>query len=151
MFILKQVKVNKYKSYTTPQEVQLESDVTTLVGKNESGKTAFLESLAKFNYFTDDEDFKFDEVQDYPRSELKQYQRTGKDQEVIVCTFQLDKETIDEINADLGEGVLTIDSFTIASKYTSARDSSQRDYNEKIYLATLHKKLDLRSDKTLVG
>jgi recombinational DNA repair ATPase RecF len=52
MFILKQVKVDKYKSYTTPQEVQLESDVTTLVGKNESGKTAFLESLAKFNYFT---------------------------------------------------------------------------------------------------
>ena len=52
MFILKEVVVNKYKSYTTKQEVQLESDVTTLVGKNESGKTAFLEVLAKLNYFT---------------------------------------------------------------------------------------------------
>lgn len=53
MFILKKAVVNKYKSYTTKQEVQLESDVTTLVGKNESGKTAFLEVLAKLNYFTD--------------------------------------------------------------------------------------------------
>lgn len=146
MFILKQVKVDKYKSYTTPQEVQLERDVTTLVGKNESGKTAFLESLAKFNYFTDDEDFKFDEVQDYPRSELKKYQRTGNDQEVIVCTFLLDKETIDEINADLGEGVLTIDSFTIASKYKSGRVWYQLNSNEKKYLETLQNKLGLSEE-----
>lgn len=62
MFILKQVKINKYKSYTTEQEVQLDDSVTTLVGKNESGKTAFLEALAKLNYFTSDEDFKFDAV-----------------------------------------------------------------------------------------
>lgn len=146
MFILKQVRIDKYKSYTTPQEVQLESDVTTLVGKNESGKTAFLESLAKFNYFTDDEDFKFDEVQDYPRSELKKYQRTGKDQEVIVCTFLLDKETIDEINTDLGEGVLTVDSFTVASKYKTGRVWYHLNSNEKKYLETLQKKLNLSQE-----
>lgn len=146
MFILKQVKVDKYKSYTAPQVVQLESDVTTLVGKNESGKTAFLESLAKFNYFTDDEDFKFDEVQDYPRSELKKYQRTGNDQEVIVCTFLLDKETIDEINEDLGEGVLTIDNFTIASKYKSGRVWYLLNSNEKKYLENLQNKLGLSEE-----
>lgn len=141
MFILKQVKVDKYKSYTTPQEVQLESDITTLVGKNESGKTAFLEALAKFNYFTDDEGFKFDEVQDYPRSELKKYQRTGSDQEVIVCTFLLDEETIDAINFDLGESILTIDSFTIASKYKAGLTWYPFGSNEKKYLETLQGKL----------
>ncbi len=46
MFILKQAKIYKYKSYIIEQKVQLEDDVTTLVGKNESGKTAFLEALA---------------------------------------------------------------------------------------------------------
>ena len=38
MFILKKAVVNKYKNYTTEQEVQLEDDITTLVGKNESVK-----------------------------------------------------------------------------------------------------------------
>ena len=75
MFILKNAVVNKYKSYTKEQEVLFEKDVTTLVGKNESGKTAFLEVLAKLNYFTDDENFKFNEVQDYPRNELKKYKK----------------------------------------------------------------------------
>ncbi len=141
MFILKKAVVNKYKSYTTEQEVQLESDVTTLVGKNESGKTAFLESLAKFNYFTDDEDFKFDEVQDYPRSELKKHQRSGDDQKVIICTFQLDKDTIDEINDDLGEGVLTVDSFTVATKYETGRAWYHFNSNEKKYLENLQGQL----------
>ena len=71
MFILTEAKINKYKSYTNEQVVKLEDEVTTLVGKNESGKTAFLEALAKFNYFIDDDEFKFDEVRDYPRNELK--------------------------------------------------------------------------------
>ena len=147
MFILKKAVVNKYKSYTTEQEVQLESDVTTLVGKNESGKTAFLEVLAKLNYFTDDEDFKFDEVQDYPRSELKKYQRSDNNLKVIVCTFQLDDETVSEINSDLGEGVLTVDSFTVAARYKAGRVRCQLYSDEKKYLENLQSQLDF-SDAT---
>tara|TARA_R110001599_G_scaffold216434_1_gene414662 strand:+ start:2741 stop:4663 length:1923 start_codon:yes stop_codon:yes gene_type:complete len=147
MFILKQAKINKYKSYSTQQEVLLESDVTTLVGKNESGKTAFLEALAKLNYFTNDEDFEFDAVQDYPRNELKQYQRSGEDLEPIVCTFQLDQNTIDEINADLGEGVLTTDTFSVSSRYGSGRTWYHINSNEKKYLENIQTSLGF-SDET---
>ena len=147
MFILKKVVINKYKSYTSKQEVQLEDDITTLVGKNESGKTAFLESLAKFNYFTDDDGFKFDKVQDYPRSELKKYQRSGKEKNVIICTFQLDKDTIDEINDDLGEGVLTVDSFTVAAKFETGHVWYHLNSNEKKYLENLQGQLGF-SDET---
>ncbi|MBQ0761854.1 AAA family ATPase [Marinobacter psychrophilus] len=147
MFILKQAKINKYKSYSAQQEVLLESDVTTLVGKNESGKTAFLEALAKLNYFTNDEDFEFDTVQDYPRNELKKYQRSGEDLEPIVCTFQLDQNTIDEINTDLGEGVLTTDTFSVSSRYGSGRIWYHINSNEKQYLENLQLPLGF-NDKT---
>jgi predicted ATP-dependent endonuclease of OLD family len=147
MFILKQAKIKKYKSYSTQQEVLLESDVTTLVGKNESGKTAFLESLAKLNYFTSDEDFEFDAVKDYPRNELKKYQRSGEDLEPIVCTFQLDKNTIDEINTDLGEGVLTTDTFSVSSRYGAGRVWYHINSDEKKYLENLQASLGF-SDET---
>lgn len=147
MFILKKAVVNKYKSYTTEQEIQLESDVTTLVGKNESGKTAFLEVLAKLNYFTDDKDFKFNEYQDYPRSELREYQRSDSNLQVICCTFQIDKDTISEINSDLGEGVLTADSFIVAKRYKAARVWFHLHSDEKKYLENLQSKLNF-SDAT---
>lgn len=147
MFILKQAKINKYKSYSTQQEVLLESDVTTLVGKNESGKTAFLESLAKLNYFTSDEDFEFEAVKDYPRNELKKYQRSGENVEPIVCTFQLDKNTIDEINTDLGEGVLTTDTFSVSSRYGVGRVWYHINSDEKKYLENLQSQLEF-SDET---
>lgn len=141
MFILKKAVVNKYKSYSSEQVVHMEDDITTLVGKNESGKTAFLEALAKLNYFTDDEDFQFDEVQDYPRNELKKYQRDSEDIEPIVCTFQLDKETIDEINDSLGEGVLTTDTFSVSTKYKSGRCWYYINCDEKKYLESLEVEL----------
>ncbi len=146
MFILKKAVVSKYKSYTSKQEVQLEGDITTLVGKNESGKTAFLEALAKLNYFTDDVGFKFDELHDYPRNELKKYQRSGDDLEVVVCTFQLDDETIAEISSDLGEGVLTVDGFTVAARYKAGRVWYSLDSDEKKYLENLQGQLGFSDD-----
>lgn len=142
MFILKEAVVNKYKSYNDKQVVQLEDDITTLVGKNESGKTAFLEALAKLNYFTKDEDFEFDTVQDYPRNELKKYQRSDDGLVApIVCTFRLDQNTIDEINADLGEGVLTTDTFTVSRRYDHSErfwghiNSDERKYLENLQVS----------------
>ncbi|MDD8060202.1 AAA family ATPase [Shewanella metallivivens] len=146
MFILKQAKISKYKSYTTEQKVQLDDSVTTLVGKNESGKTAFLEALAKLNYFTSDEDFKFDAVQDYPRNELKKYQRSGDDIEPIVCTFQLDRETIDQINTDLGEGVLITDSFSVSSRYGSGLSWYYINSNEDKYIENLQVSLEFSDE-----
>lgn len=143
MFILKKVVIKKYKSYSSEQVVELEDDITTLVGKNESGKTAFLQALAKINYFTDDERFKFDEVQDYPRNELKKYQRIGEDIEPVICTFKLDQETIDEINDDLGEGVLTTDSFSVSTKYNNGRTWYHINCDEIKYLENIQNELGL--------
>lgn len=146
MFTLKSATINKYKSYVDKQSIDLESDVTTLVGKNESGKTAFLEALAKLNYFIKDAEFEFNDVQDYPRSELKKYKRSGETIDPITCTFQLDEETIREINEDLGEGVLTAETFKVASRYETGRIWYHINSNELKYFELLQKELEFSDE-----
>ena len=62
---LTKVSIHKYKSFLTEQTYEVESQITRIVGKNESGKTALLEALAKSNYFEDNADFQFDKDLDY--------------------------------------------------------------------------------------
>lgn len=48
------VKIHKYKCIETEQSFNIDSDITVLVGMNESGKTSVLEAIAKTNYFQKD-------------------------------------------------------------------------------------------------
>ena len=148
MFVLKEAVITNYKSYIGSQSLEFEQDVTALVGKNESGKTACLEALAKVNYFETDEDFVFDEDNDFPRNKLKQHQRSGADEEVIVCTFQLDQQTLDDIEADLGKGVMTTDQFRVSSMYRAGRKWYSINADEKRYLKSLQSRQDI-SDQTV--
>ena len=76
MIKLKKVELEKYKSFLEKQTIEIEDGVTRIVGKNESGKTALLEAIAKFNYFdSKDSTFDFNPTNDYPRGSLKKYQQ----------------------------------------------------------------------------
>lgn len=55
--------IQRYRSIGEPTEFDVEPDVTALVGKNESGKTAVLQSLYKSNPV---DRAKFDLDLDYP-------------------------------------------------------------------------------------
>src|SRR5271166_5822311 len=102
MITLKSVKINKYKSIETLQSFEVEKDITTLVGKNEAGKTAILEAIAKSNYFQKDPKWVFDATLDYPRKEKKAFDKRDKAEEVISCTYSISKELLDEIQNDMG-------------------------------------------------
>jgi predicted ATP-dependent endonuclease of OLD family len=71
MVTLKRVTVKKFKCFESDQSFDVDPKITVLVGMNESGKTAVLEAIAKTNYFTSDDEYKFNETQDYPRKEWK--------------------------------------------------------------------------------
>lgn len=118
---LKDVKIHKYKSFETPQEFELESDITVLVGMNESGKTSALESLAKTHYFQDDEDFKFNPTHDYPRKDKKRMEKAKENPEAITCTYEIDDNLIKSIEKELGEGILKSKTFTVTSKYDNSK------------------------------
>lgn len=117
---LKKVKINKYKSFLQEQTVDIEEKTTRLVGKNESGKTSFLEALAKFNYFEEDTEKEFNETFDFPKNELKSYQKKGDKVKVVECTFEILPDQLEEIEEDLGKGIFLSKEITISVNYGSS-------------------------------
>lgn len=103
--LLKKVTIHKYKSFLTEQTFEVEGQITRIVGKNESGKTALLESLAKTNYFEDNQDFKFNMDLDYPRSELVKVR--SENPEVITCEYELSDQDVNKIEDAFGKGILS--------------------------------------------
>lgn len=139
---LKKVVINKYKSFINEQVVDIEDNITRFVGKNESGKSSFLEALAKFNYFENDPTFKFNDTFDFPKNEWKSFQKSGEDIEVVKCTFEIDAELINSINSDIGEGVFTSKEFTVSVKYKEATVYSGVKANQSKYISFLLEKFD---------
>lgn len=143
---LKSVVINKYKSFLVEQKVEIEENITRLVGKNESGKTAFLEALAKFNYFEDDPDFKFNDTFDFPKNEWKNFQKSGEDIEVVKCTFVLDENLLSEIEKELGSEVFKTKEFSLSIKYKGDRTFSNVIVNEEKFIANFLDRYELDND-----
>lgn len=102
--LLKKVTIHKYKSFLTEQTYEVESQITRIVGKNESGKTALLEALAKSNYFEDNTEFKFSKDLDYPRGELTKVR--NENPAAITCEYELSDEDIQKIEDDFESGII---------------------------------------------
>ena len=116
MIKLIQAQVWKYKSIENSTSVEISDAVTALVGKNESGKTAFLESLHKSLPLIK---AKFDYVADYPRKDLVRYRPdhlAGKFQEVVHLTFRVGTEVAENINKELFGGVKVITGDTVYTR-----------------------------------
>lgn len=122
MITLKQATVHKYKSIESDQTFDIESDVTVLVGMNESGKTSLLEALAKSNYFETDTDFQFNTTHDYPRKEKKRMDKEGVVKHAITCAYHIDDTLISKINADVGDGTFGMSELTISHKYDNSNN-----------------------------
>lgn len=146
MLKLKEVRVQKYKCYSDLQTVSIENDITTIVGKNESGKTAFLEAIAKVNYFQDDEDFKLNVITDYPRKDLTEYKRKQQAETAVWCRFEIPKELFIEIQKDLGENVFTIQEFEYSIGYNANNTFIGLSTNQKNYLHNLYDKFKLGNE-----
>lgn len=126
---LTRVTIHKYKSFLTEQTYEVESQITRIVGKNESGKTALLEALAKSNYFEDNTEFKFDKDLDYPRSELIKAKKENP--AVITCEYELSDEDVESVEDDFGEGIISTQTFSLTSYYDNTRTTTgvSADFN----------------------
>ena len=107
MIKLKKVTINKYKSIDTEQSFEVEDDITVLVGKNESGKTAILEAITKSHPYLEEE-HKYNIISDYPREERQEFVRRNKDVTVISSTFSLSRDVIMKIQRDVGRSSFTM-------------------------------------------
>lgn len=108
-----------YKNIDDSNEIIVDENVTCFVGKNEAGKTALLQALYRLNPIDDAE---YDEVKDFPRKRLREYQRnvkSGREQpaEVITTNFVLENNDITAITEEFGECVAPETILTISKKY----------------------------------
>ncbi len=110
MIRLKEARVFKYKSIEDSSLVPIAKNVTVLVGKNESGKTAFLEALYKALPLGKEE-AQFNYVFDYPRKDYVRYrpQHQAKTYtNVVNLTFQIANKLVDKINTELFHGAKVV-------------------------------------------
>ena len=114
------VRVQNYKSILDSGWVEMD-DVTCLVGKNESGKTAFLQALEKLNPVEPDHaDFNF--VYDYPTSKYTAYKRVHKDDPATVVEAELEitPAALERVAKSFGADAVTSKTFTMTKTYANA-------------------------------
>jgi len=86
---LKWARVRNFKSIDDSGVVEFEQGVTCLVGKNESGKTAFLEALHRLRPITLNAEANFDGLRDYPRRKWTRDRQHVPEIQPIEAAFEL--------------------------------------------------------------
>lgn len=108
--------VRTYRNILDSTEVAVQKDVTTLVGMNESGKSAMLDALYRLNPVYDDG---FVERDDYPRWRWKRDGRKTDLSKVspIEATFILEEADQQALTDVFGHGAVTDPSVTVGRRY----------------------------------
>ena len=113
-------RVTNYRSIDDSGWVNIDG-VTCLVGKNESGKTAFLGALQELNpVYGASAGF---DIKDYPRKGYTKYWRQHKNEPAIVvhAEFRLEEEEVCQIEAGYGADVMPCTLVTVRKDYSNAR------------------------------
>lgn len=122
--LLKNVRIQDYRSVEDSGLVTIEGDVTCLVGKNESGKTAFLQALHLLNPLNPIKNKKnYDEVMDYPSRKSSAYKKTrdAKPATVVTAIFTLEDSELEAVRDEFGPDVLTGTTVTVKAGYYSRK------------------------------
>jgi len=122
---LRTVRVREFKSIWDSNTFDVDR-VACLVGKNEAGKSAILQALYRLNPIVND-DGNFDVTDDYPRSEVEDYQQdveSGRREPAVVvtATFELESSELDAIRNEYGDGILKTSEVVVSKGY--AKDDS---------------------------
>lgn len=117
---LEKVEISDFKSIRNSNAVKV-GDITCLVGKNESGKTALLESLYRLNPIIEEQG-NFDVTSDYPRSKLEHYRHdieSGRKEPAIVvkANFLLDDTDLTKLENDFGAKILKTNELVLSKGY----------------------------------
>jgi predicted ATPase len=118
--ILKTAVVRKFRSIENSGTVRFEPDLTCLVGKNESGKTAFLEALHQANPFGGP-GRGFDELRDYPRHLRGRDRAQIAGTAPISATFELDEADLEAVARRIGPDALGGKELTVERTYAGQR------------------------------
>ena len=110
--------IERFRNFVQPQTVEIHSDVTCLVGKNESGKTTILKALHRLNPANGD-DHEFDITTEYPRWLLARERR--KLDVNAICpirgTFSLSEPELSKLSEEFSVSLPSETFVTAARRY----------------------------------
>ena len=108
-------KVTNFRSVEDSNEFTI-GDLTCLVGKNESGKTAILEALHGLNPY---HSFDYDKTRDYPRRHLNRFNNRHPDGEspVVETWWELSDEDMCVIEEKFGEKAVSSRQVSVSTGF----------------------------------
>jgi energy-coupling factor transporter ATP-binding protein EcfA2 len=100
--LLSKIRIQRFRNFTAPQDMDVEPAVTCLVGKNESGKTTILKALHRLNPANSPDQFKLSE--EFPRRRLARDRRQEDLAKVapITAWFSLEQADVKAVTKILG-------------------------------------------------
>lgn len=114
---LVKVEVTKFKSINESTTFDVDSGVTALVGKNESGKTAILQAMYRLNPLTSGHPTGFTELRDYPRRYRARDRAKIPQASPIRMYFEIEKADVDVVEQQFGVGALAVSELIVSKKY----------------------------------
>lgn len=118
--ILESYRVSDFKSISDSNVINVDENVTALVGKNESGKTACLEALYRLNPVPTGHPDSFVPLRDFPRPRLSE-QSNVEEVQAVEATFILEDADKDAVAEAFGPGVLQSDSLRVTKDFENHR------------------------------
>jgi hypothetical protein len=131
------VRVRRFRNIIDSNPIAVQGDVTCLVGKNESGKTAILEALYRLKPIYPAE---FRDIDDYPRWMLADHRRSGEIEKTfpVEATFELEAADVDAIEAVGGKGVVkNAETLIVQKDYANKSHVNLPDINERVTVVRL--------------
>jgi hypothetical protein len=115
-----ELRVQNYRSLSDTGWVELD-DLTCLVGRNESGKTAFMRAVEKLNPAYGDDGYV--PYAEYPREDWPEYSDQHESEPAVVASgrFRLDDEDVAAVEAAFTEGILADREVTVHRDYANER------------------------------
>jgi AAA ATPase domain len=116
-----EAQVRNFRNILDSTPVAIRKDITCLVGKNESGKTAFLHALYRLQPARPN--VKFAAHEQYPAWLEKRDRQKGVDIEAfrpIRAVFEFESEDLLEVENRFGKGTVTSGQFTLQRNYEDA-------------------------------
>lgn len=142
--------VTNFKSIDNSEVVNFD-DITCLVGKNESGKTAFLQALMRLNPVEKNE-ANFN-ILDYPRKNYTRYRKIHDENpaDVVCALFELTDEELSKIEAILGPGAITSKEIKVTKNYKNELKWEFRSDEKKVINNILEKSTLTSTQKQSLG
>ncbi len=114
-----QSRVIKYKAVDDSGAFSIEPDITCLVGKNESGKSALLEATYRLHPLPMGLPTEFDGLRDYPRRTFAFDETNVPQTTVLEATFELSPDEVGDFAAAFGVGALQHELVTFSKNYAN--------------------------------